>query len=254
MPAELPNMNDMLKEYLQRRSTAHASGAASHEAGDVELYDAVPAQVLDPKQAWDEATAVLAHFGEKSSTKLPADWPQLVASLDAAIALPMAAGHFPQSVRDLHRLSRSVPPAELPAESGSPIEIDGIENWLRGIEKNSSGMEALLAVGVLRSVRQVARAEKLLAKIEKSLPANLKSASSNEKAALMWCRGSRADALKLWNSLSDSAPVLFNRGVAALFLGDKATAKTALTAAVAQIDEASGWHHLGRLYLALAQS
>jgi hypothetical protein len=26
-----------------------------------------------------------------------------------------------------------------------------------------------------------------------------------------------------------------------------------LTAAVSQIDESSGWHHLGRLYLALAQ-
>jgi hypothetical protein len=115
---ELPNMNDMLKEYLQRRTTAHVNGLTSPETGDVEPYDAVPVQVLDPKQAWDEATAVLSHFGEKLAIKSPGDWPQLVASIDVAVALPMAAGHFPQSVRDLNRLARSVPPAELPTETG----------------------------------------------------------------------------------------------------------------------------------------
>lgn len=253
MPAELPNMNDMLKEYLQRRSSAHGDGIATLEAGDVEPYDAVPAQVLDPKQAWDEATAVLTHFDENSAIKSPTDWAQLVSAVDAAVAVPMAAGHFPQSVRDLNRLARSVPPTELPTESGSPIQIDGIETWLRGVEKSASGVEALLAVGVLRALRQFGRADKLLTKIEKTLPAKLRSAWTNEKAALLWSCGPRAEALTMWNSLPDSAPVLFNRGVAALFLGDKGAAKSALTAAVTQIDESSGWHHLGRLYLALAQ-
>jgi hypothetical protein len=125
---------------------------------------------------------------------------------------------------------------------------------LRGIEKKPSTVEALLAVGVLRSTRQFGRAEKLLAKIEKSMPAQLKSAWSNEKVALLWSCGPRAEALAMWRSLPESPPVLFNRGVAALFLGDKALARTALKAAVSQIDESSGWHHLGRLYLALAQN
>jgi hypothetical protein len=49
-------------------------------------------------------------------------------------------------------------------------------------------------------------------------------------------------------------PVLFNRGMAALFLGDAAEARTCLNQAVQQLPEESAWHHLGRLYLALAES
>ena len=111
MPAEFPHMNEMLKDFMQRRSAVHAAGLAAIDRGEVEPYDAVPAQVLDPKQAWDEATAALAHFGMHEAIAAPADWPQLVATADAAIALPFAAGHFPQSVRDLQRLARAVPPA-----------------------------------------------------------------------------------------------------------------------------------------------
>ena len=48
--------------------------------------------------------------------------------------------------------------------------------------------------------------------------------------------------------------MLFNRGMAALFAGDNAAAREALRKAVAKLPESSGWHHLGRLYLALAEA
>ena len=41
--------------------------------------------------------------------------------------------------------------------------------------------------------------------------------------------------------------------MAALFLDQTAEARTALLQAVAQLPEDSGWHHLGKLYLALAE-
>jgi hypothetical protein len=47
--------------------------------------------------------------------------------------------------------------------------------------------------------------------------------------------------------------VLFNRGTAALFLDRPTEARKPLTDAVALIPESSPWHHLGRLYLALAE-
>ena len=47
-------------------------------------------------------------------------------------------------------------------------------------------------------------------------------------------------------------PVLFNRGMAALFLGRRDEAVAALTQAVAALPDTSAWHHLGHLYLALA--
>src|SRR5438874_3145440 len=254
MPAELPHMNEMLKEYLERRTSAHSAGMAAVDRGEVEPYDAVPPQVLDPKQAWDEATTVFAHFGLWPNLSAPADWPSLVANPDTAIALPFAAGYFPQSVRDLQRLARSVPPAELPTETGAPIPADGLDTWVG--ERESSGDVAglLLTAGVLRLARQFDRAERVLKKCEKEARAQWKSAWTNERAALLWVRGPRVEAEKLWKSLPQSAPALFNRGVAALFLGDKSAARESFCKAVTQIAESSGWHHLGRLYLALAQS
>ena len=46
--------------------------------------------------------------------------------------------------------------------------------------------------------------------------------------------------------------MLFNRGMAALFAGDIAVAKQHLTAALAKLPTSSAWHHLGRLYVILA--
>jgi hypothetical protein len=254
MPAEFPQMNDMVKQYLQSRVAAHSAGLAAVDRGEVEPYEAVPAQVLDPKQAWEEAGAVLPHFGLSASKVAPADWPQLVATADAAIALPFAAGHFPQSVRDLQRLASAASAAKLPTETAAPIPVEGMENWLRTVAGQRSVSESLLAAGVLRVARQFDRAEQLLTKLEKGVTESAKSALANERAALLWGRGRHADAANRWDGLPESAPVLFNRGLAALFLGNKSKAVPALSNAIGRIDESSGWHHLGRLYLALAQA
>jgi hypothetical protein len=42
--------------------------------------------------------------------------------------------------------------------------------------------------------------------------------------------------------------------MAALFMDQAAQARTWLAEAVAQLPEAGAWHHLGRLYLTLAES
>ncbi len=42
-------------------------------------------------------------------------------------------------------------------------------------------------------------------------------------------------------------------GMAALFLGQSAEARTSLGQAAAQLPEVGAWHHLARLYLALAE-
>jgi hypothetical protein len=40
--------------------------------------------------------------------------------------------------------------------------------------------------------------------------------------------------------------------LAALFLGDGATAREALTRAAAELPETGAWHHLARLYIAMS--
>jgi hypothetical protein len=253
MAAELPNMNDLFRDFLRSRTAAHAGGLMPQLAGEVELHDAVPAQSLDPKQAWEEATSVFAHFQTAVDCVLPTEWPQLILTPEVAIALPFAAGHYPQSVRDIQRLARSLPPAELSRESATPMPINGIQEWAnRQSAKNSANV--LLAVGVLRAARHFDRAAEVLARVEKSIPNQLRAAWGNERAALDWASGERAAAAKLWNTLPECAPTQFNRGLAALFSGNKLAARDSFTKAVVGIDDSSGWHHLGRIYLALASS
>jgi hypothetical protein len=45
--------------------------------------------------------------------------------------------------------------------------------------------------------------------------------------------------------------VSFNRGMAALFCGQHAEARIALSEAVKQLPDTTAWHHLGQLYLTL---
>ena len=65
--------------------------------------------------------------------------------------------------------------------------------------------------------------------------------------------GKAEEAIKIWNRLPDSVPVLFNRGMAALFTDRAAEARKHLKEAIAKLPESSAWHHLGRLYLTLAE-
>jgi tetratricopeptide (TPR) repeat protein len=247
MATELPPMNDMLRELLERRTAAHASGLAAVDRSEVEPFEAVPAQVLDPKQAWQEASAAIANVGTDTAA---ADWPEIVAAMPPVVALPFAAGHFPQAVRDLQRLARSIDSTHRSPDAVASLEVESVEAWAA----EQDGLQALLAVGMLRLAGQLARAEKLLNKLEKKLLAGFQAFCTNERAANFWADGKRAEAAKLWSSLPDTAPVLFNRGLAAVFAGDKPSAQTHLTKAVGMIPESSGWHHLGRLYVALAQA
>ncbi len=86
-----------------------------------------------------------------------------------------------------------------------------------------------------------------------AVPAAWQAAWANEEAALAWHRGRPEEAAALWQEQPESLPVLFNRGMAALFLGRPGEARAPLSAAIARLPEDSGWHHLACLYLALAE-
>src|SRR4051794_31193246 len=88
-----PDIAALMARYLGRQSAAHAIGLAAVGPGEVEPYEAVPVQAVDPRHAWDEASAVLAQFeGPGKTGKAPADWPQLVAAQPSHAGLAFAAG------------------------------------------------------------------------------------------------------------------------------------------------------------------
>ena len=181
----------------------------------------------------------------------PPDWPALVASQEPAVALAFAVGNFPQLVRHVQPLLHAAKLTELRPTPGQPIATSSLLKWA---DEQKVFPQVLLALGALRLAREFDKAEELLAKHRGKAPAPWQAALANEEAALAWHAGRADEAAKMWRSQPDSVPVLFNRGMAALFMGKPADAKKALNAAIAQLPEDSAWHHLAQLYLTLASA
>src|SRR5437588_1804632 len=113
-PAQ-PSLSDLLARYLARQADACAVGAAAG-ADEVTPYEAGPVQPIDPKLAWDEALAVFALAQPPVSIrswKAPPTWSNLVASHEPVVALALAAGNFPQLVRNFHMILQMTNLADL---------------------------------------------------------------------------------------------------------------------------------------------
>jgi tetratricopeptide (TPR) repeat protein len=243
------SLAELFTQYLRQQTAAQAEGlgyaAASEE---VVPYDATPAQPIDPRLAWEDAQAALRYLasGPAPALEVPPEWPNLVAAQDPAVAVPFCLGDYPQMVRHLHALLAAEPSALRVAPTRT-LPAPALAGWAR---RTPAAPQALLAAGVLRLAGQLDEAQAVLAAAE--VPACWQALRDNEAAALSWYYGRTEEALRSWQNQADSTPVLFNRGLAALFLGRTQEASAALTAAVDQLPETSAWHHLGQLYLALA--
>ena len=119
--------------------------------------------------------------------------------------------------------------------------------------KKRTAASALLAAGVARAAGELDWAAELLADAEPLCTGDDRARWENEGAALAWHHGDSAEALTRWEALADSPAVRFNRGMALLFLGRYAEARTLLTAAVEALPEESGWRDLAELYRTLSE-
>jgi hypothetical protein len=234
-PFGQPTLEDLMVRFLASRSDAAAAAVEPGE-GEVEPHEVAAGFRVDPRAAWTDATTQIA----TAPVQLPPDWASLVNQPAPAFAVPMAAGSFPQRVRDLQPLLAKFNPAELrPSGSQTPMAgLSGLRNW---IAKNGAS-QPLLAGGLARLIGDFETAEKFL-------PTD----ATNERAALLWQRGKCDEALAAWDAMPETPAVLFNRGMALLFLNKIADAKRALTKAIAALPETSGWNALARLYLAVAE-
>ncbi|MBN9121232.1 MAG: hypothetical protein J0I06_19120 [Planctomycetes bacterium] len=238
-----PTIDALMVRFLAARSDAAAAAVETGES-EVEPYEVAAGFRVDPRAAWLDATATLATGGNAPppAVQLPAEWAALVAQPAAAFAVPMAAGHFPQRVKDLQPLLTKFSPAELrpSGERAALPGFSGLRNWLA---KNGA-TNPLVASGIARTLGDCDAAARLLDGVK---------GADNDRAALLWQKGECAAALSAWEALPESPAVLFNRGMARLFMGRAADAREPLQMAVEAIPEASGWHALARLYLAVAE-
>jgi tetratricopeptide (TPR) repeat protein len=255
MTHQMPTLSELLSRYLQKQADACAVGAAA-VADEVTPYEAGPVQPIDSKLAWDEALAVFAlsePVTATSSWKAPPAWSSLVAGHEPVVALALAAGNFPQLVRNFHLILQATDLTSFKPHPGRAAAGPELTAWADGAAERRQIPQMLLAVGVLRLAKQLETANDYVRKHDAAIPPAWRAAWENEKAALAWHGGRPEEALTAWQRLEPTPAVSFNRGMAALFLGDAAGARAQLSAAVARLPETIAWHHLGRLYLTLAR-
>ncbi len=247
------NLTELLAGYLQRQADAQADGIATYD-GEVLPYEVGPVQPLDPKLAWDETLTVLSFYGKAQAKRpqAPPHWAQLVGGHESIVAVAFSVGNFPQLMRNFHDVLTQPNLAQMRPSAGRPTAAIELAPWVEQIAQKQQFPHMLLALGTLRLAKNFDAADRLVRSHDANVPAEWRTAWENEKAALLWHAGRHDEARKLWDTLEATAPVLFNRGMSALFAGDAVTAKQHLTAAVGQMPASSAWHHLGRLYLTLA--
>jgi tetratricopeptide (TPR) repeat protein len=251
-----PALVDLLTHYIQRQAAAHGDGLGVTVGGDVVPFEAVPAQPVDPRLAWDEALAAARHYRPASETrswKAPAEWPTLVAGREPLTALAFCLGNFPQLVRDLSPLLHATDLKTLRQPPSSPAPVPLVREWVERVIAEGRHGESLLAAATLRLAGQFDPAADALERLRQDLPAAWTAALANEAAALAWHSGRAEEAARLWHKQPASVPVMFNRGMAALFMGKAADARPALRQAAEKLPDDGSWHHLARLYQALAE-
>jgi hypothetical protein len=256
-----PGLTEVFARFLYGRAGVHEAGLAAQPTGEVVPYEAAPSQPADPKLAWEESLAVLPFYtssfsgGSQSRVKglkAPPDWSALVAAQEPALAVGFCLGNFPQLVRSLQPLLHADKLQPALASNARPFDSPELTQWANQTASRKEFPGSLLAVATLRLAKDSERASELFPD-EAEAPSEWRAAWANERAALAWHRGQTKEALTSWRAQEDIVPVLFNRGMACLFLNKRADARADLEQAVDQLPEDGAWHHLGRLYLALAE-
>jgi tetratricopeptide (TPR) repeat protein len=249
-----PSLSSLLARYVERQKEAQELGlAVADDGAEVVPHEVGPVQPIDARLAWDEAVAVMAFYvpAAKRAWQAPPQWPHLVNAHEPAAALAFCAGNFPQLVRNFQALTQTKNFAELRPGAGRPVHAPPLVEWASQPAAQLEFPRTILALGALRLASQFVAAEAVVSAADNHVPAQWREAWANEKAALAWQRGQCEEARAQWEKLPASVPVLFNRGMSALFCGQPAAARAALEEAVDQLPDSGAWHHLGRLYLAM---
>lgn len=253
MESHPPSLAELTRRYLHDVGvTGKVRPGPVTMRGEVDLYDGQEPRQVDPSLAWQSAHEVLSQFPDLEVTDLPAPpegWRERVQAAEPLLAVPFCVGNYPQRLGSVHELLR----LGLPSTNGMGEGRSGNELPSPADARPATGLEPLEALIAAALLRMEAHWDRAAMSLE--LPA-LQSGpwtavAANERAALAWHRGDFENAAQLWDQQPPSPPVLFNRGMAALFCNQSAKAQVSLNLAATQLRKESTWFHLCQLYLVL---
>src|SRR5262249_49597240 len=145
---------------------------------------------------------------------------------EPVLAVPLCLGNFPQMMRNFQALLHKAPLGKLRPAAGRPVPAPALVDWAVQAAERKQFPQTLLALAALRLAKQSEKAEELFPARADEVPAEWRAGWANERAALAWHGGRIEEAFAQWQAQDDSTPVLFNRGLAALFLDQPAQART----------------------------
>lgn len=256
MSADAWSLAALTSRFLDRQRHARAEGISELPAAEVEPHDSSAGFAADPRSAWRDAVAALRWLGNEpvpGNVSPPPGWVSLVAVRLPAVALPFASGHFPQLVRDLPALLRRE--SKWLSDDG-PIDFSqrsAFVGWVKTATSSGRFPEALLGLGLCRLSGDLDLAERCVADLGPQVPESWRAAWDNELAALAWLRGDQRGAEEIWRTLPERPPILFNRGLAALFAGRAEEARQHFEFVCTQLPEDTSWYQLAELYSALSR-
>jgi hypothetical protein len=253
---KLPSLPTLFRQYLEKQTAARAAGLAEVGPAEVVPFDAVPLQPVDPKAAWSAALEAARFYGTRTTSMptVPPGWPQLVAQCEPELALPFCLGNYPQLVRTLAPFIGPTELNRLRPTAARARRNAGVDEDSLPANPTNHPVQPLLKAALFRLMKDFDRATDVLHRHADKVSAEYRAALANEEAALAWQGGRAEEARASWESLPDSAPVLFNRGLAALFSDRTADARSLLKEAISQISDGSPWYHLGSFYIAVAET
>jgi tetratricopeptide (TPR) repeat protein len=250
-----PTIAELTAGYLGRTADAETLISAVDALGDVEPHEVSVGLRAEPRLAWQESLEVLSYLvPTRASLSAPAEWGGLVVRQKAVSALPFSLGSYPQRVRELTSLLQARDlKTLLPKTVESGTAPSGLVRWANAQIERKELPHALIAAAIFRCANDFENAEATLKSLGGSIDPQWAAVLENERAALAWERGDFQTARAFWAAMPESAPVLFNRGMAELFLGSRLAAAKSLRAAAAMLPETSAWHHLANLYLVVSE-
>lgn len=233
-----PSLRDLTARYLAEQA---------YRADDVVDSEVEPHEVLGgfrptAAQTWADAVAPLAALRlNTDGLTRPPEWAAFAQAGGPAVAVPFAAGLFPQRVSDASALFAGTRPAAAARSAG----FDALRQWVAASVGSGSAARLLVAAGVAASLGDPLTADAMLKAAEPLCDGPHRAAWENQRAAVSFLAGTAAT----W---PDGVAGDFNRGLTALFGGQPAAAAAPLRRAADALPAGSGWATLANLYATLA--